>query len=46
MDSADAIADWEKLLAANPNYEAKDKVKQMMAETKKQAAAKPGMNAK
>jgi tetratricopeptide (TPR) repeat protein len=35
-DAAGAIADWEKLLAANPNYEEKDKVKQMMAEAKKQ----------
>ena len=25
-DPAGAIADWEKLLAANPNYEGKDKV--------------------
>jgi tetratricopeptide (TPR) repeat protein len=35
-DSAGAIADWEKLLAANPDYEGKDKVAQMMAEAKKQ----------
>jgi cytochrome c-type biogenesis protein CcmH/NrfG len=34
MDSAGAIADWEKLLAANPNYEAKDKVEQMIAEAR------------
>ena len=26
MDKAGAVADWEKLLATNPNYEGKDKV--------------------
>jgi len=46
MDNAGAIADWEKLLTANPNYEGKDKVKQMMTDVKKQAAGKPGMAAK
>jgi cytochrome c-type biogenesis protein CcmH/NrfG len=40
-DSAGAITDWEKLLAANPNYEGKDKVVQMMTEAKKQSAVKP-----
>jgi hypothetical protein len=35
---AGAIADWEKLLAANPNYEGKDKVEQMMAEVKQHSA--------
>lgn len=45
MDSAGAIADWEKLLKANPNYEGKDKVEQMMTEAKKQAAVKPGAKA-
>jgi tetratricopeptide (TPR) repeat protein len=34
MDKAGAVADWEKLLATNPNYEAKDKVTQMIAEAK------------
>ena len=34
-DNAGAIADWEKLLAANPNYPGKDKVAQMIAEVKK-----------
>jgi cytochrome c-type biogenesis protein CcmH/NrfG len=33
-DIAGALADWERLLAANPNYESKDKVQQMMAEAK------------
>jgi tetratricopeptide (TPR) repeat protein len=46
MDTAGAIADWEKLLAANPNYEGKDKVQQMLAEVKKQAAAQPDGKAK
>lgn len=40
-DSAGAISDWKKLLAANPNYESKDKVQQMLNEVEKQAAAKP-----
>jgi cytochrome c-type biogenesis protein CcmH/NrfG len=35
-DASGAIADWEKLLATNPNYEERDKVEQMMAEAKKQ----------
>ena len=38
-DAAGAIADWEKLLAANPNYEEKDKVEHMMAEVKQQSTA-------
>lgn len=38
-DAAGAIADWEKLLTANPNYEEKDKVEQMMAEVKQHSAA-------
>jgi cytochrome c-type biogenesis protein CcmH/NrfG len=41
-DSAGAIADWKKLLATNPNYDAKDKVEQMLADVEKQAASKPG----
>jgi tetratricopeptide (TPR) repeat protein len=40
-DGAGAIADWKKLLATSPNYEAKDKVDQMLAEVEKQAAAHP-----
>ena len=35
LDTAGAIADWKKLLAANPNYEGKDKVAQMMADAAK-----------
>jgi tetratricopeptide (TPR) repeat protein len=41
-DSAGAIADWVQLLAANPNYQGKDKVEQMMAEVKKAVAAGQG----
>ena len=37
-DAAGAIADWEKLLAANPHYEGRDKVEQMMTEVKQHAA--------
>jgi tetratricopeptide (TPR) repeat protein len=38
-DAAGAIADWEKLLAANPNYEGRDKVEQMLAEVKQRSTA-------
>jgi cytochrome c-type biogenesis protein CcmH/NrfG len=46
MDIKGAVADWEKLLATNPNYEAKDKVEQMIAEAKKHSGVKPGTPAK
>ena len=46
MDGPGAIADWQKLLAANPNYDAKDKVEQMMADVKKHLAAPAGGSAK
>jgi tetratricopeptide (TPR) repeat protein len=45
MDAAGAIADWEKLLAANPNYGEKDKVNQMINEAKNQPV-KPDTKAK
>lgn len=38
-DGAGAIADWKKLLAANPNYEARDKVDQMLADVEKQVSS-------
>ena len=41
-DSAGAIAEWKKLLAANPNYEGKDKVEQMLSDVEKQVAAGSG----
>lgn len=37
-DAAGAIADWQKLLATDPNYAGKDKVEQMMAEAKQTGA--------
>jgi cytochrome c-type biogenesis protein CcmH/NrfG len=46
MDINGAVADWEKLLATNPNYEGKDKVEQMIAEAKKHVGVKPGTQAK
>jgi len=46
MDVKGAIADWQKLLATNPNYEGKDKVEQMIAEAKKHEDVKPGTKAK
>ncbi|MFZ1917097.1 MAG: tetratricopeptide repeat protein [Terriglobales bacterium] len=46
MDINGAVADWEKLLATNPNYEGKDKVEQMIAEAKKHTGVKPGAPAK
>ena len=46
MDINGAVADWQKLLAANPNYEGKDKVEQMIAEAKKHEGVKPGTPAK
>ena len=46
MDIANAVATWQKLLDTNPNYEAKDKVLQLMAEAKKHSNVKPGEKAK
>jgi cytochrome c-type biogenesis protein CcmH/NrfG len=37
-DAAGALADWNKLLAVDPNYEAKDKVQQMITEVTKHTA--------
>jgi cytochrome c-type biogenesis protein CcmH/NrfG len=45
MDINGAVADWEKLLAKNPNYEGKEKVEQMIAEAKKHSGVKPGTKA-
>jgi tetratricopeptide (TPR) repeat protein len=39
-DAAGAIADWKRLLAANPNYEARAKVEQMLAEAEKHSAGR------
>jgi tetratricopeptide (TPR) repeat protein len=46
MDSAGALADWQKLLATDPSYDAKDKVLQMMAEVKQHASVKPATPAR
>jgi cytochrome c-type biogenesis protein CcmH/NrfG len=46
MDVEGAVAAWQKLLTTNPNYEAKDKVEQLMAQAKKHANVKPGTPAK
>jgi cytochrome c-type biogenesis protein CcmH/NrfG len=42
MDVNGALADWEKLLKQNPNYEQADKVKMFIAQAKKHANIKPG----
>jgi len=39
-DGAGALADWEKLLAINPDYKGKEQVKQMIAEVKQHTALK------
>jgi cytochrome c-type biogenesis protein CcmH/NrfG len=46
MDVEGAVAAWQKLLAANPSYEAKDRVEQLIAQAKKHANVKPGTPAK
>jgi cytochrome c-type biogenesis protein CcmH/NrfG len=46
MDIKGAVADWEKLLKTNPNYEGKDKVEQMIAEAQKHSSVTPGTKAK
>jgi len=39
-DGVGAMADWQTLLAANPNYEGKAKVEQLMNEVRQSGAAK------
>jgi tetratricopeptide (TPR) repeat protein len=39
-DAAGALADWQQLLASNPDYQAKDQVRQMIAEVKAATQAK------
>ena len=46
MDVEGAVAEWQKLLMANPTYEGKDKVEQLIAQAKKHANVKPGTPAK
>jgi len=42
MDIDKAVAAWQKLLDTNPNYEAKDKVLELMAQAQKHSGVKPG----
>ena len=44
-DGAGAIADWNKLLEANPNYEQKDKVRKMLSDVERQIATKASTGA-
>ena len=46
MDVDKAVAAWQKLLDTNPNYEAKDKVLELMAQAKKRSTVKPGTPAR
>ena len=46
MDIDKAVATWQKLLDTNPNYEAKDKVLDLMAQAKRHSGVKPGTPAK
>jgi len=45
-DPAGAIADWQKLLALNPRYEAKNKVEQMIGEARADSASESGLKSK
>ena len=38
-DDNGAIADWKKLLAANPDYASRDQVEKMLSDVEKQAKA-------
>ena len=42
MDLTGAIADWESLLKANPNFPQRSDVEQMIAQAKKHATINPG----
>lgn len=46
MDSAAALATWQKLLDTNPNYEGKEKVLEVMAQAKQHTGINPGTPAK
>jgi tetratricopeptide (TPR) repeat protein len=46
MDIKSAVADWKKLLEANPNYQDKDKVLGLIAQAEKHSGIKPGTPAK
>ncbi|HYE23782.1 MAG TPA: tetratricopeptide repeat protein [Clostridia bacterium] len=42
MDVDGAVKDWQTLLKTNPNYEARDKVEQFIAQAQKHSNIKPG----
>jgi tetratricopeptide (TPR) repeat protein len=42
MDVKGAVADWERLLKENPNYDQADKVRMYIAQAKKHSDIKPG----
>jgi cytochrome c-type biogenesis protein CcmH/NrfG len=46
MDINGAVATWQKLLDANPNYQGKDKVIDLIAQAKKHSEVKPRTPAK
>ncbi len=46
MDADKAVAAWQKLLDTNPNYPAKDKVLELMAQAKKHSGVQQGIPAK
>lgn len=46
MDIKGAVADWQKLLQTNPNYENKDKVLELIAQAQKHSGIKPGTSPK
>lgn len=46
MDIDKAVAVWQKLLDSNPNYAAKDKVLELMAQAKKHSSVQQGIPAK
>jgi len=41
MDVNGAVADWEALLKANPNYQERAKIEQLISEVKTHASIKP-----
>lgn len=46
MDIKAAVATWNKLLETNPNYEAKDKVLELLAQAEKHSKVKQGATAR
>ena len=44
MDTPAAVTAWKHLLAANPSYEGKAEVEQLIAQAEKRGAAGPGLN--